>query len=304
MKKIYMLSAALLVAGAVSAQVQVVKDGGFQGTFASGAQVGQPNSTNIAGYTLNGTRLDWVGIMKNETTAPITGTQSALIENVDDAVAAAWIGSAPAKTSGFAQQVYKGNALAGKTPSSFIFSYKYRYTTTSADTALVLVNIVDSTLGNAGIIYQGLAFMLNTPSATIKAITTWVNGPAVATGTANRVIIIAASSSQNWFDDVPAPTGSKLILDDVSLVATLDVNVLEASSNVYPNPVQDVLNVEITNAEATSISIYSLTGALVKTENLNGVKGSINVEDLKTGMYMYTISTQGGAVIQSKFLKK
>lgn len=301
-----MLSAALLVAGAVSAQVQSVKDGGFQGTFASGAQVGQ-TSTNIGGYTLNGTNLDWVGIMKNETTNPITGTQSALIENVNDAAAATWVGSNEPMTSGFAQQIYKGNALAGKTPSNFVFAFKYKYTSTAADTAFVLVNIVDTTLGttNASIIYQGIGVMTgNTTTPTIKAITTWNNGPAATTGTANKVIIIAGSSISNWFDEEPAPAGSVFTLDEVSLVTALGVNVLEASSNVYPNPVQDVLNVEITNAEATSISIYNLTGALVKTENLNGVKGSINVEDLKTGMYMYSIFTQGGAVIQSKFLKK
>lgn len=307
MKKIYMLAAVLLTAGAASAQTQVVVGGGFEGSFLSGAQVNQPTSNNIGGYSTNGTSLEWVGIMKNETTAPITGTQSVIIENVDDAAAATWIGTTESKTSGFAQQTYTGNALAGKTPSNFTVSFKHKGSQAANDTAFVLINITDPTLGttNAALMYQGLAIVVgNTPTAVTKTVTSWVNGPAAATGTAGKVLILAGSSISNWFDDVAAPAGSRFIVDDFSIVTALGVNILEASSNVYPNPVQDVLNVDITNAEATSIAIYSLDGSLVKTENLNGVKGSINVEELKTGMYLYSISTTGGAVIQSKFLKK
>lgn len=306
MKKIYILAAVLLTAGAASAQTQVVVDGGFEGTFLNGAAV-QQTSTNIGGFNVVGTSLSWIGIMKNETTAPITGLQSAIIENVDDIDAATFVGSTVAKTSGFAQQSYTGNALAGKTPSNFTVSFKHKGSQAVDDTAFVLVNVTDPTLGtgNAALMYQGIAIVVgNTPTATTKTVTTWVNGPAAATGTAGKVLILAGSSISNWFDETPAPAGSRFILDDVSIVAALGVNILEASSNVYPNPVQDVLNVDITNAEATSIAIYSLDGSLVKTENLNGVKGSINVEELKTGMYLYSISTTGGAVIQSKFLKK
>lgn len=306
MKKIYLIAGLLLTGSALNAQTQLIKDGGFQGTFYSGSQVGAA-SPNIGG-TATGTSLEWQGIMKQETTAPITSTKSGLLVSVEDAAAADIIGSTEPKTSGFTQQTYKGGALAGKTPANLTFSFKYKYAPAGVDTALVLVNLIDSTLtGNAAIVYQGLAIMVGqTATGTAKTLTTWGAGPAATTGTINRAVITFASSMSNFFDDVPANLGSTLTVDDVSFTVNAPVGINEitsASSVVYPNPVANTLNVEITNAEATSISIYSLDGTLVRTADLNGVKGSVNVETLTSGMYLYTISTKGGAVIQSRFLK-
>lgn len=306
MKKIYTLIAGLLlIGGALNAQV--IKDGGFQGTYASGAQVGVTTTNNYGGTTLDLATLDWQGIMKQETTAPITGTKSALIESIDDVEAATLIGSSEPKTSGFAQQRYKGAALAGKTPADFDFTFKYTFAPTGVDTAFAIVTVADSTVtGAAGILYQGIMIIpAAVTTATTGTITTWLNGPSPTGLTANRVTIIFGSSLSNWYDDAPAQVGSKFIVDDVAL--TFNSNSVDeasiATSKVYPNPVSSVLNVEILNAEATSIAIYSLDGSLVKSEKLNGVSGTVNVEDLKSGIYLYTISTKEGSVIQSRFLK-
>lgn len=304
MKKIYLIAGLLLAGSAVNAQTQLIKDGGFQGTYVSGSQIGV-QSQNVGGTTTTMSSLDWQGIMKQETTAAITAGKSALIVSLEDAVAAQLLGSSEPKTSGIAQQTYKGGALAGKTPSDLAFSFKYTYVPSGVDTAFVIINLVDSTLtGQASLVYQGLAIMTgSTTTAATKTVTAWINAGGL--GTVNRAIITFGSSFTNYFEDVPANLGSKLIVDDVSftVAAAVGLDELSATSTVYPNPVVNTLNVEITNAEATSISIYSLDGTLVKTENLNGVKGAVNVENLNTGMYLYTISTKGGAVIKSKFLK-
>jgi hypothetical protein len=248
--------------------------------------------------------IDWIGIMQMETTAPITATKSLAITSVNDAVAAVAFGGTEPNTSGIAQQTYRGGALAGKTTSDFTMSFKYTYAPSGVDTAFVIVNLLDSNLtGAASIVYQGFGLMLNQATPTLKTVTTWAPGTAL---TINRAVITFGTSLTNYFDDSPANIGSKLVIDDVSFTVNSGVGVeeLSATSLVYPNPVLNTLNVEIKNAEATSISIYGLDGSLVKTESLNGVKGEVNVENLNPGMYLYSISTKGGSVIQSKFLKK
>lgn len=305
MRKIYTLIAGLVLTGsALNAQIQIIKDGGLElGTYYPGSAIGV-NSPNVGGTSQNASTIDWVGIMQMETAAPITATKSLVMTSVNDAVAAQAFGGTEPNTSGLAQQTYKGGALAGKTSSDFTMSFKYTYAPSGVDTAFVIVNLLDTNLtGSASIVYQGFGLMLNQPTAALKTVTTWAQGTAL---TINRAVITFGTSLTNYFDDSPANIGSKLVIDDISFLVTSGVGVeeLSATSLVYPNPVLNTLNVEIKNAEATSISIYGLDGSLVKTESLNGVKGEVNVENLNPGMYLYSISTKGGSVIQSKFLKK
>lgn len=70
------------------------------------------------------------------------------------------------------------------------------------------------------------------------------------------------------------------------------------SFSVYPNPSNDVLNIENTaNALMQDISITDMNGRVVKTAKLNGESSvKLNISDLTTGIYMMTIVSDKGSV--------
>uniref|UniRef100_UPI004049BBD4 T9SS type A sorting domain-containing protein n=1 Tax=Flavobacterium sp. TaxID=239 RepID=UPI004049BBD4 len=74
-------------------------------------------------------------------------------------------------------------------------------------------------------------------------------------------------------------------------------NNLEVS--LYPNPANNVLNIEMTN-EVKSIEIYNIQGQKVKAAN----QKQINVSDLASGMYMIRIQDTENAVSTKKFMKQ
>lgn len=74
-------------------------------------------------------------------------------------------------------------------------------------------------------------------------------------------------------------------------------NNLEVS--LYPNPANDVLNIEITN-EVKAIEIYNIQGQKVKSTN----QKQINVSDLANGMYMIKVQDMEDAVSTKKFMKQ
>lgn len=108
-----------------------------------------------------------------------------------------------------------------------------------------------------------------------------------------------------FFDRQAPIVRIRLNADEVS------VNELENSSSfsVYPNPANDLINVNLslTNAENTSINILDITGKVVKTVLVGEVNGdrtvSIPVAELTSGVYFIELVTPEGKQVQ-KFVKK
>jgi uncharacterized delta-60 repeat protein len=75
---------------------------------------------------------------------------------------------------------------------------------------------------------------------------------------------------------------------------------LNNSVSVWPNPVNDVLNVSsIDNLEILSVKIYDLQGKLIIDSN----KDSINTDGLSPGLYLANIFTEKG-MLTKKIIKK
>lgn len=70
---------------------------------------------------------------------------------------------------------------------------------------------------------------------------------------------------------------------------------------VYPNPVIDVLTVKGNQAvlNGVNMSVFSITGQLVKTSNST----SINVSDIKAGLYLVSIQNKLNQKITKRFVK-
>lgn len=71
---------------------------------------------------------------------------------------------------------------------------------------------------------------------------------------------------------------------------------------IYPNPVENNINIISSDIKDKNISIYNILGQHIQTEKLSN---SINVSDLTQGHYFYVISNKNQEKLQEgKFLKK
>lgn len=100
----------------------------------------------------------------------------------------------------------------------------------------------------------------------------------------------------------PEAWGASLFAFKVSEVQGIsNNNALQV--NAYPNPAQNILNVDLTSTTTATISIVNLVGQTVKEMNVNQLKNTINISDLSAGMYMLKV-TQNGKVFTNKFVVK
>jgi hypothetical protein len=65
---------------------------------------------------------------------------------------------------------------------------------------------------------------------------------------------------------------------------------------LYPNPVKDVINLEINSMSAATCRLYNSNGQLIKVINVRQGLNTVNVNDLQTGIYFIQIQTRLGMV--------
>lgn len=82
-------------------------------------------------------------------------------------------------------------------------------------------------------------------------------------------------------------------------LSSSDFNQNNLAVSFYPNPANDILNIEMTN-EVKSIEIYNIQGQKVKLAN----QKQINVADLASGIYMIKIQDAANAIATEKFIKQ
>jgi thiol-disulfide isomerase/thioredoxin len=84
--------------------------------------------------------------------------------------------------------------------------------------------------------------------------------------------------------------------------ASVDQNAIAANLNIYPNPVSDLLNIQIEYIQ--NVSIYDATGKVIFTSVYNNIDQiELDVRDFDNGLYIITVATANG-VINSRFIKK
>ena len=80
---------------------------------------------------------------------------------------------------------------------------------------------------------------------------------------------------------------------------TENVNELENSLKLYPNPTANVLNVE--GEGMSGFEVYNMVGQRVMSQVVNGNKAQINTESLNCGMYFIRIMANDGSVLNRTF---
>jgi len=91
-----------------------------------------------------------------------------------------------------------------------------------------------------------------------------------------------------------------IVLDDIVVSNSLSINENVVSANVYPNPANDVLNIIIADEIISSVSVISMDGKEVAVSS-NGI---VDVSELKSGMYIYRVTTTSGKLANGNFAKK
>lgn len=75
--------------------------------------------------------------------------------------------------------------------------------------------------------------------------------------------------------------------------------------SVYPNPVQDELNIALTEVGKYTVSIYDIRGGLISSEQKQGNLLSLNVSSLAAGSYIVEVlDEKAGTKSAQKFTKK
>lgn len=76
-------------------------------------------------------------------------------------------------------------------------------------------------------------------------------------------------------------------------VSTLGVADVElAKFNMYPTQVENDLFIELENADKAQLTVYSLSGATVRTAAINR-EDKVSLADLTTGMYVVSVTVDG-----------
>lgn len=123
------------------------------------------------------------------------------------------------------------------------------------------------------------------------------------TATTNDVVIYIRALGANKTDGDDS-NNNELFVDNLSLVetSTLSNNIIDAKTfDVYPNPVKDVLNIESSENEITSVSVRNMLGQeLISSE---GKVSQLNVSSLASGVYLVVIKS-GDKIAIKKIVKK
>ena len=82
-------------------------------------------------------------------------------------------------------------------------------------------------------------------------------------------------------------------------LSALDFNQNKPDVAVYPNPVQNVLNIKIDQA-IKSVEIYNMQGQKVKVSNVS----QIDLSGLHSGMYLVRIEDENNGVATKRIIKE
>jgi|GEM_PF-1857943 len=90
---------------------------------------------------------------------------------------------------------------------------------------------------------------------------------------------------------------------DVKATASLSVKELNKAVNVtvssYPNPATNYLTVAVNGSNENTIKIVDVLGKTVYSEKIGATK-KVDVSDLNNGVYILTVTTSSGKVVQNK----
>ena len=76
------------------------------------------------------------------------------------------------------------------------------------------------------------------------------------------------------------------------------------SFEMYPNPVSDVLNIQLpSGTDKAEVGVYDYTGRLVSTKTISSNDSTLDVQNISKGIYIIRVATNSNIGVQ-RFIKK
>lgn len=292
MKKLVLSLTAICAAVSLNAQQNLV-NGDFEAVMAP-----------VAGTVRTHATTGWINLINGEPEASaFEGNQAAKLVTTEDAALNTALGWGDDIITGIAVQRYEG---AFTDVENMTVSFAYKATPAGGDEPFIQVAVYD-TVGvgaadDVALYFDNIAISAAVANWTPVTFTMNTTGN---TGTPNRMIFLALSSQKGYFDALTPTEGSTLWIDGVT-IGSATTGIEEAttlSANAFPNPATDMLTIN-TNTEAVSVSVISMDGKVVTTQEMNGTSVKINVAELNTGAYFYEVKSTDGLVSRNTFMKK
>jgi hypothetical protein len=110
------------------------------------------------------------------------------------------------------------------------------------------------------------------------------------------------SKANIYFDyNYPITTNeAKTLFEALSVVNPI----LENLITIYPNPVKDIVNINIkNNSTIKTIELYDIQGRLLQTQLVNNISSELNLSSRANGIYFIKINTDKGSKVE-KLIKK
>ena len=129
-------------------------------------------------------------------------------------------------------------------------------------------------------------------------------------GTSLNVTGLNGGSVYEWMVNAQCGGSSSSGFTSVESFTTPSKMIMENESGqilLYPNPAKQTIAVDIEGwnpDEAGTASIYSVTGAKVKSFNLVAGHNEINLNDIEDGLYLLSVRNDGRETIFQKFIKQ
>lgn len=68
---------------------------------------------------------------------------------------------------------------------------------------------------------------------------------------------------------------------------------------IFPNPAQHVVNIRLAETMNFSVGLYDISGRLMLTKSFSGNSGKLNLEKLRSGIYLLTVKDNKGQLLSS-----
>jgi len=127
--------------------------------------------------------------------------------------------------------------------------------------------------------------------------------------TTSSPVTIVVNATGTTAKAAAAMTSQAVVLTDSAGMADSAMDGQAAGPQLYPNPVQDLLNIRLNDGSTgkVAVSIYNLTGNCVRRVELEkdsrGLEASIDVSGLPKGLYVVQIFTGTTTRCAGKFIK-
>ncbi|MAR40355.1 MAG: hypothetical protein CMD22_06865 [Flavobacteriales bacterium] len=119
-----------------------------------------------------------------------------------------------------------------------------------------------------------------------------VNQAPAGYGAANSILgnpDMSAAKGRTYIDTIQGYLNPRIYVA-LNLGNALSVhNVIDHSTNMYPNPTKKNITITNSNFVINSVELYNISGQKVRSEIVNSMQTNLNVSDLKKGIYIMNI---------------